>query len=58
MTAAEPRSRQLPRGRHSLSREEVAADQRLRLAVAMADAMAELGYVGTPVASVLERAGV
>ncbi len=50
--------RSLPRGRHSLTREEVAGAQRLRLAVAMADAMAEHGYVGTPVASVLERAGV
>ncbi len=48
----------LPKGRHSLTREQVAETQRLRLAVAMADAMAETGYVGTPVAAVLERAGV
>jgi AcrR family transcriptional regulator len=48
----------LPKGRHSLSREQVAEAQRLRLAVAMADAMAEQGYVGTPVAAVLKRAGV
>jgi AcrR family transcriptional regulator len=48
----------LPKGRHSLSREQVAQAQRVRLAVAMADAMAERGYVGTPVAAVLERAGV
>lgn len=48
----------LPKGRHTLSRAEVADAQRLRLAVAMADAMAERGYVGTPVAAVLQRAGV
>lgn len=48
----------LPKGRHSLTRQQVADAQRVRLAVAMADAMAERGYVGTPVAAVLERAGV
>lgn len=48
----------LPKGRHSLTREEVADAQRLRLAVAMADAMAERGYVGTPVAAILKHAGV
>lgn len=50
--------RPLPKGRHSLTREQVAEAQRLRLAVAMADAMHEAGYVGTPVAAVLKRAGV
>ena len=48
----------LPKGRHSLTREQVADAQRLRLAVAMADAMVEGGYVGTPVAAILKRAGV
>jgi len=48
----------LPRGRHSLTREEVATAQKLRLAVATAEAMAEKGYVGTPVADILRRAGV
>ena len=48
----------LPKGRHSLTRQQVAEAQRLRLAVAMADAMTESGYVGTPVAAVLKRAGV
>jgi AcrR family transcriptional regulator len=48
----------LPKGRHSLTREQVAEAQRLRLAIAMADAMAEHGYVGTSVAAVLKRAGV
>lgn len=48
----------LPRGRHSLTREQVAEAQRLRLAVALADAMVEHGYVGTPVAAIIQRAGV
>ena len=48
----------LPRGRHGLTREQVTETQRLRLVIAMADAMAEGGYVGTPVAAVLKRAGV
>lgn len=48
----------LPKGRHSLSREQVADAQRLRLAVGLADAMVERGYVGTPVAEILKRARV
>ena len=48
----------LPKGRHQLSREQVEQSQRLRLAIAMADALAEDGYAGTPVAAVLDRAGV
>ena len=48
----------LPKGRHRLTRQQVADAQRLRLAVAMAEALAEQGYAGTPVAPVLERAGV
>lgn len=48
----------LPRGRHSLTREQVADAQRLRLAVGLADAMVEHGYVGTSVAAILRRAGV
>lgn len=48
----------LPRGRHGLSREEVERDQRLRLALGMAEAVREHGYIGTPVAEVLRRAGV
>lgn len=50
--------RSLPRGRHRLSREEVAQAQRLRLVVAMAEALVDGGYVATPVAAVLRRAGV
>lgn len=48
----------LPRGRHGLSRDEVEQDQRLRILMAMAEAMREGGYVGTPVAAVIKRAGV
>jgi len=48
----------LPKGRHSLTRQQVTDAQRLRLAIGMADAMCESGYVGTPVAAILKRAGV
>jgi AcrR family transcriptional regulator len=48
----------LPRGRHHLSRDQVERSQRLRLAVAMADACVEGGYTDTSVAAVLELAGV
>src|SRR5690606_3521943 len=47
-----------PRGRHGLSREEVASDQRARMLAAMVDAMAAKGYVGTSVADVIAGAGV
>lgn len=48
----------LPKGRHQLSREQVQEAQRIRLAVALAEEMADAGYVGTPVAAVLKRAGI
>ena len=48
----------LPRGRHHLSREQVEETQRVRIFLAMADAMHDHGYVGTSVAKVLERSGV
>lgn len=48
----------LPRGRHGLSRDEVVTSQRGRMLRAMAEAMTERGYVGTPVAEVIRRAGV
>lgn len=51
-------ARQLPRGRHGLPRETVIAAQRDRILLAMAEAMSENGYVGTPVAAVIKRAGV
>ena len=49
---------QLPRGRHGLTREQVETDQRLRIFLGMAEAMAAKGYVGTPVADIIKRAGV
>jgi AcrR family transcriptional regulator len=47
----------LPRGRHGMTREEVAQAQRSRMLRALAEAMAERGYVATSVADVLKRAG-
>jgi AcrR family transcriptional regulator len=53
-----PEAQKLPRGRHGLTREAVAESQRERLLRAMAEAVAERGYVNTPVAEVLARAHV
>jgi AcrR family transcriptional regulator len=54
---AEPNSR-LPRGRHALSREEVAANQRARMMSAMTELIGEQGYGATTVTQVIARAGV
>lgn len=48
----------LPRGRHRLTREQVAGQQRFRMLYAMAEAVATRGYVATSVADVLRGAGV
>jgi AcrR family transcriptional regulator len=48
----------LPKGPHSLSREQVAGSQRQRLMGAMIDAVGEQGYTKTTVAQVIARAGV
>lgn len=48
----------LPRGRHGLTREQVATAQRDRMLRGMADAVAERGYAATTVADVLRRARV
>jgi len=48
----------LPRGRHDLSAEDVAADQRQRMLAGMAGALAEQGYARATVSDVLERAKV
>lgn len=48
----------LPRGRHGLTREQVALAQRDRLLRGMADAVADRGYAATTVADVLRRAKV
>jgi AcrR family transcriptional regulator len=52
------RARQLPRGRHHLPREQVLASQRERMLRAMAEAVAEKGFVRVTVADVISRAGV
>jgi AcrR family transcriptional regulator len=48
----------LPRGRHGLSPEFVAENQRWRLLGAAAEALAELGYAKTTTREVASRAGV
>ena len=50
--------KQLPRGRHGLSRETVTESQRGRILQAMISAVAERGYQETRVADVVEGAGV
>jgi len=50
-------AQQLPRGRHGIPREHVAQAQRGRMLRAIAEAMAEQGYVQTSVADIIERAG-
>lgn len=57
-TAMPGTRRRLPRGRHDLSREQVEADQRLRILLGFCSAMAEGGYADTPVAAVIKHAGV
>jgi AcrR family transcriptional regulator len=51
-------STRLPRGRHSLTREEVVESQRQRLLRAMTDECAERGFAATTAAGVYQRAGV
>lgn len=55
---AETVAPRLPRGRHGLTREQVEEDQRLRIMLGLADAMRVHGFVGTPVAEIIKRAGV
>lgn len=48
----------LPRGRHSLSREQVIDEQRERLMATITELLAARGYSGVGVGEVAERAGV
>jgi AcrR family transcriptional regulator len=48
----------LPRGRHGLSREFIAENQRERLLAAIAESLHEQGYDRTTVAAISTRAGV
>lgn len=50
--------KRLPRGRHGLSREFVARNQRARLVSALSECLADRGYESTTVASIGKRAGV
>lgn len=50
--------RALPAGRHGLTREQVRESQRGRLLLALAETVAEQGYVRTAVADVLRRSHV
>ncbi|HEV7495819.1 TetR/AcrR family transcriptional regulator [Baekduia sp.] len=59
MTPARPGSpRQLPRGRHTLDAETVAAQQRARLHEAVVDLLAERGYGATTVKDLTNAAGI
>ena len=58
MPNAEVAAGRLPRGRHGLSRAEVADTQRKRILLALAETMAAKGYVATSVADVIKAAGV
>lgn len=48
----------LPRGPHSLTREQVAADQRRRVIGALTEVVGEKGYTAATIADVSARAGV
>jgi AcrR family transcriptional regulator len=48
----------LPAGRHGLSREFVAANQRERIVTALADCIAERGFAATTVTQIAKAAGV
>ncbi len=57
-TGEEPPGGRLPRGAHSLTREQVEANQRERIMTAMVDLVGEQGYGATSVTEVAKRAGV
>jgi AcrR family transcriptional regulator len=50
--------KQLPRGRHGLSREYIAEHQRERLLAAIAESLDKRGYEGATVAAISRHAGV
>lgn len=52
------KTNRLPRGRHGLSREEVEADQRIRIITGLAESVRTKGYLDTSVASIIKSAGV
>lgn len=50
--------RRLPRGRHSLTREQVREDQRMRLITGVVESVGNVGYTDTSVASIIRIAGI
>lgn len=58
VAASTDATRRLPRGRHDLTREQIEEDQRLRILLGFAGAMAGNGYARTPIAAVIAHAGV
>lgn len=50
--------RRLPRGRHSLTREQVREDQRMRLITGVVESVGDVGYTDTSVASIIRIAGI
>jgi AcrR family transcriptional regulator len=52
------RPSQLPSGRHGLSRNVVASNQRERMLAAVADTVYEHGYIGLTVEEIVQRSGV
>ena len=55
---SEPQVRALPRGPHGLTRAEVEGSQRERLLWAIAEAVAEKGFIATTVSDIISRAKV
>jgi AcrR family transcriptional regulator len=53
-----PSAQPLPKGRHGLSRQFIASNQRERLLDAIANVVAEKGYAATRVADITDYAGV
>jgi AcrR family transcriptional regulator len=51
-------AQRLPSGRHGLSREEVARNQRDRIVLAVAEAVAAVGYAAMTVEDIVARAGL
>jgi AcrR family transcriptional regulator len=57
-TSPVPHAQPLPRGPHSLTREQVATNQRRRILDGMIDAVGAKGYAASTVSDVIKRAGV
>jgi AcrR family transcriptional regulator len=58
LAGGRPPAQPLPKGRHGLSRQFIASNQRERLLDAIANVVAQKGYAATRVADITEYAGV